>query len=617
MPRLYEQRYSATNCLTGVIFLDNLGNVADNYFQALAEIAEIINHGTSYQDTIAGILDKVDSFMACESGGILLYDERNQELVLQQPSFGVKVADSQPYRLPVKVEQQYGRGTAVEVFLSRKPYVCNRPAEDKYVRKDIIERLGIYNFLTIPLTLKEKVLGVLHVVNKQGGDFTQSDVLFLNTLGTTIAIILEMTRQQNVSKRLIEIHNLFTAQVLQSQGFGPIIDTLSEVLERPVLLEDRFFKTLQFSFHNSARKSFEMPKIDRDTWLKGLARIYYDKMRQSKQPVWIPDSFDADQNFSRVVVPVLVNNEILGYISVGHTQTEFASFELMALEYAVTICALEFLKQIIAIRAENRVKGNFMQELLTGRLNSQGASDKANIMGYDLNRPCRVIVACPAKPSGDEALRQIYEVTDSFVNSCNPRTMVAMFDGSIVILAANDLSGAAGAGYLLPEDLAQSLVQHVQDIAGIKILLGLGQPTDETRQFQISYQQALIAIRALKDSDKPGHILGFEKLGVFRLLFQARDKEQLIAFASEMLKSIIDYDRANRTFLLQSLRAYLDCNCSVQKTAQKSYLHPNTLIYRLRRIEEISGVDLNSSEERLNLQIALKVREFYKLDSTF
>lgn len=595
--------------------MDNLGNVEDNYFQALAEIAEIINHGTSYQDTIAGILDKVGSFMACESGGILLYDERNQELVLQQPSFGVKVADGQPYSLPVKVEQQYGRGTAVEVFLSRRPYVCNQPAEDKYVRKDIIERLGIYNFLTIPLTLKEKVLGVLHVVNKQGGDFTNSDVLFLNTLGTTIAIILEMARQQNVSKRLIDIHNLFTTQVLQSQGFEPIIDTLAEILERPVLLEDRFFKTLTFSLHTSAGKSCEMPKLDRDTWLKGSARIYYDKMRQNKQPVWIPESFDADRNFSRVVVPVLVNNEILGYISVGHTQTEFASFELMALEYAATICALEFLKQIIAIRAENRVKGNFMQELLTGRLNSQEASDKANIMGYDLNRLCRVIVICLAKQTGEEALRQIYEVIDSYINSCNPRTMVAMLDGRIVILASNDFVSGPD-GFLSPEDLAQSLFQHVQDISGIEIFVGLGRSTNENRQFQISYQEALVALRALKDSGKQEHILSFEQLGIFRLLFQARDKDELIAFSLEMLKSIIEYDQANHTFLLQSLRAYIESNCSVQKTAQKSYLHPNTLIYRLRRIQEISGKNLDDPEERLNLQIALKVLQFYNLDVT-
>ncbi|MHB1407483.1 MAG: helix-turn-helix domain-containing protein [Desulfitobacteriaceae bacterium] len=593
----------------------SMDSVPESYFQALAEIAEIINHSTNLRETIAGILDKVDSFMACESGGILLYDERNKELVLQRPSFGEKEADRQPYRLPVSLEQQYERGTAVEVFLSRQPYICNQPTEDKYARKDIIERLGIYNFVTIPLTLKNKVVGVLHAVNKREGDFSPADILFLNTLGTSIAIILEMTRQQNVSKRLINIHNVLTYQVLQGQGLNKIVDTLSEVLQRQVLLEDRFFKTLNFAVPDPSEDSFLMPKLDREAWLKGPARVYYDKMIHDKKPIWLPHLPEVGNLAPRVVAPIVVDKEVLGYLSVGHAQDELEDLELVALEHAATICALEFLKQIIALRAENRVKGDFIRELLTGRLDGKEALNRAAIMGYDLSRAHRVIVIDLGKMTDDEHLRQLYEVVYNYVNAHNPRTMVLMLDGKVVILAPDDISNAKG--FISPENLAQGILEHIQGTLELTVFIGLSRSTSQPDQLKRSYQEALLAVRALSETEHKGQILCFEELGIFRLLFQAREKEELLAFAGEMLQPIIEYDKINHTFLLQSLQAYLESNCSVQKTAQKSFLHPNTLLYRLRRIQEISKINLNDPEERLNLQIALRVLHFFKDDEGF
>ncbi len=585
---------------------------SEQYLQALGDIAGIINQGTDFQAAIASILEKVDQFMGCESGGILLYDEHRQELVLQEPSFGSQGSRIEPYRLPVRQGQQYSPGTAVEVFLNRKPFVCNRPAEDKNARQDIISRLGIYNFATIPLTLKDKGLGVLHAVNKRNGHFTRADLLFLNTLGTSIAMILEMARQQKTLRHLVHIQNALTEKVLQGQGLHEVVNTLTDVLQRPVLLEDRFFKTLHFAKPHAGSdedENFLMPNLTDEFWLSGMGRTYYREMIKSKKPVRLPALQEIGSPYPRLVAPIVVEEEIFGYLSVGCVHDEVESFEIAAVTHAATICSVEFVKQLIALKAENRVKGDLIRDLLTNRLPMSDILERASIMGYDLTRPCRVMVLNAGEKPRPDLLRKLYEVACGFVNARNPHTMVLTLDGAVVVLTYME---GLGSGPFLPYlPLAENLLQNCEELLGVKVQIGMGRVVSEPGQINQSYQEALFALRALPQFAAKKNILSFEDMGIFRLLSKAREKDELVDFAQELLRPLLDYDQENNTFLLQSLQAYLDCNCSVQKTAQKSYLHPNTLLYRLRRIQEITGFNLNDTEDRLNLQIAIRVFRFY------
>ncbi|WP_206809218.1 helix-turn-helix domain-containing protein [Paradesulfitobacterium ferrireducens] len=585
---------------------------SDYYLEVLGDIAGIINHTTDFQDIIAKIIEKVDQFMGCESGGILLYDEHKHELVLQEPSFGQKGTGIESYRLPVMTDKEYRVGTAVEVFLSRTPYICNNPSEDKNARQDIIARLGIHNFATIPLTIKDKGLGVLHAINKRSGDFTQEDVLFLNTLGASIAMILEMTRQQNSLKRLVQIQSALTEQVVQGQGLNEIVNTLSKVLHLTVLLEDRFFQPLYFAKPLAGSENdedFIMPALSQDFWMTGSGRSYYKEMIHKKKPITLPALPDQSILHPRLVAPIVVEEEIFGYLSVGHVRDGLEGFEIAAVTHAATICSVEFLKQLIALKAENSVKGDLIRDLLTDRLQLSIILERASIMGYDLSQSCQVIGVSLGENPANVPLRKLYEVVCGFVHAQDPHIMVLSLEGEVLILAYT--KETTNRQFLPPLSLAGAVLHNAEELLGTKVYIGIGQVADEPAKIKQSYQEALSALRALPQFSDKKSILCFEEMGIFRLLSKAREQNELVDFAQKLLKPLINYDLENNTFLIPSLKAYFDANCSVQKTAQKAYLHPNTLLYRLKRIQEITGFDLNDTEDRLNLQIALRILQFY------
>jgi len=60
--------------------------------------------------------------------------------------------------------------------------------------------------------------------------------------------------------------------------------------------------------------------------------------------------------------------------------------------------------------------------------------------------------------------------------------------------------------------------------------------------------------------------------------------------------------------LLETLQAFFDNNLSISKTAQAIYVHRNTLLYRLRRVKEITGLDPKKFDNAVQLRLALKMR---------
>ena len=74
------------------------------------------------------------------------------------------------------------------------------------------------------------------------------------------------------------------------------------------------------------------------------------------------------------------------------------------------------------------------------------------------------------------------------------------------------------------------------------------------------------------------------------------------------LDIIENYDQENQTDLLRTLKVYLENDCNAQKCGRLLFLHRNSLVYRVHRIQEISGCDLSDPIERSYLRISFLLR---------
>lgn len=74
------------------------------------------------------------------------------------------------------------------------------------------------------------------------------------------------------------------------------------------------------------------------------------------------------------------------------------------------------------------------------------------------------------------------------------------------------------------------------------------------------------------------------------------------------IKRLVQHDRDNQTDFLHTLEVYLENDCNAQKCGRLLFLHRNSLVYRIHRIEEIAGCDLSDPTERAYLRLSLLLR---------
>lgn len=138
----------------------------------------------------------------------------------------------------------------------------------------------------------------------------------------------------------------------------------------------------------------------------------------------------------------------------------------------------------------------------------------------------------------------------------------------------------------------------------LRFNIGLGETCTHLSELVNSFQQADFA---LKLAVKNGHsLLRYSELGIYKLL-QMNNKGMLLSYYHEVLGVLENYDGLNGTNYMDILRLYLKQDESVQSVANLMYVHRNTINYKLKKIEEIIGMDLSLEENRVRIVLAFKI----------
>jgi purine catabolism regulator len=161
-----------------------------------------------------------------------------------------------------------------------------------------------------------------------------------------------------------------------------------------------------------------------------------------------------------------------------------------------------------------------------------------------------------------------------------------------VLALAGELQGTIGG--MIPE---------------VTVSIGIGRPHSTLVDLRQSYYEALYAIQIRKLKGSTSVIASFDDLGSYGLLLGLQDTVSLEVFYDSVLGKLRAYDEQNASDLVKSLACFLEANGHWGEAAERLYVHRHTLRYRMKRVEDITGRDLGSSQDRMEFWLALKARE--------
>jgi sugar diacid utilization regulator len=142
------------------------------------------------------------------------------------------------------------------------------------------------------------------------------------------------------------------------------------------------------------------------------------------------------------------------------------------------------------------------------------------------------------------------------------------------------------------------------------IRIGIGNQYNTIEKINDSYNEALLVTKILSASSQHrAETYRFDQLGPYKVVWDCRNSSELLKFSEEILGKLISYDKINKTDIINFLRAYYDFNGNVMDISKNLFLHKNTVIYKIRKIEGILGCSFAQQDTVFNLKLALMIQD--------
>ncbi len=422
-------------------------------------------------------------------------------------------------------------------------------------------------------------------------------------------------------KRSIEIHRRFTELVLDGKGVNEICRTLADLLESAVTVEDA-------SFHLLAHAGGSADPHRKETILRQGTpqRVLFDPQIQRmlrevearRGPLKVPAFPHLGMSRERLIAPILAAGQVLGYISILDHPPHNEELAFMAIEQAALVLALSVAKERELSEVEGRVRGEFLEDLLHGTYGDETAAQRrARHLGYPLHGSHIVMLVDIDDFRGFNRARQIPEdaiqaLKREFLRRVTGVVRIsyarALVQGrSDQVVALLPLGAEAGDYQVRAHAIGLQIQQAIADWKpGFTVSVGFSGPTEAPTGVAGALREVTSVMESLARFRRWSQVVAVPELGLTGLLAAVTD-ERLVDYSHRHLGPLIAHDSTRKGSLVATLRAYLETG-EQQQAAQRLRVHPNTLRYRLDRIREISGVDLEDPETRLNLAVALRVQ---------
>ncbi|MEW6472316.1 MAG: helix-turn-helix domain-containing protein [Actinomycetota bacterium] len=232
---------------------------------------------------------------------------------------------------------------------------------------------------------------------------------------------------------------------------------------------------------------------------------------------------------------------------------------------------------------------------------------RAGRLGFDLGRP-HTPIACR---SGAVATAATTERTMAALREALLDSLAAAFPPGGPRVFVGAVEGRELLAFLPTDDrrlVGQVGLATLRRTAawGRATTIGIGPPCLSPEDFSRNADRARWAAEILQLTDIDRRIAGFEELGVYTLLFNVDHPDELEAFMRRWIGALIDYDEKRNADLVTTLGALLEGR-GLRQAAEQLVIHVSTLKYRIKRINEILGLDYHDPEIAFNLQLAVRL----------
>ncbi|WP_027094450.1 PucR family transcriptional regulator [Cohnella thermotolerans] len=317
----------------------------------------------------------------------------------------------------------------------------------------------------------------------------------------------------------------------------------------------------------------------------------------------------------RVHVAPVADEQIQPYLLlVMDRRNEYDVVDSLTVNWAARLLGFEINNMQARRNIEAKYFDQFLQDWMAGRIVSiVDLRLRAEACGLKLAPEAHYTAGIVSFRHRKPKVRELQELakrlnSDSAIRKLELKWTV--LEGDLVVLLTHYRGETGGSRGELIQQAAAMTAQLLPDL---EPSLCLGREALDQEEVAESYLDAkrVVEIRGVCDLKDP--VLHYGDMGIYLLLYRLQGTEELGEFRKMYLRPLLEMDKKQQGELLKTLKTYFQCNCNAKETAERLFVHYNTIIYRLERIKGELGLRLDDPETKLILQFAIKLNELKEL----
>lgn len=427
-------------------------------------------------------------------------------------------------------------------------------------------------------------------------------------------ILSELVNQQ--TNRLIQanlIHTKFTELAVSDASIPDILSAFMSIVGVPTAFFD--FETAQIWYSDSESNLAQYLKTERILSHRDIDRARYDLHLIANQ----------NRRFGVLVFEKgVLEREMEEDGGTALIRERDPGFKI-ALENAATNIILREQTIISNRQVAERYKGLLIQDILIHNIKSETEiHNRAEIFGWDFHDGGIVLevdinnikqrfkrnFSNNTSKMLEEMSTEIFDISIREILRFYPNAhYVKLSDIIIFVLSIRPKERKQMEKHITE---AFSRIQKSIENIPFTISFGIGRYYENIEQIYLSYQEAREVIRLSYMFSWFNRILYYEKMDLFRIFLPILDNQEALEACRNCLQPLLDYDRKNKKNMLETLQVVSECDWNLKLAAERMFLHPNSVKYRMEQIGKLIHRNCREHSDRLLIEIAILVQTMAK-----
>lgn len=505
-----------------------------------------------------------------------------------------------------------------EVINKRAPVLIDDVPRDPRPHRRTMEYWRVRAMLGVPLVFDEEVIGLIFVDNvQQEHVYTDEDVALAELFARLGALFIrqamlnarlknkaaEVVRQKNALAYLADVHQKLTNAVLDGADIQSVVNLLSELSAKPVVLYGEDFEVLAWSAPAGlkmtqppelARRIREMPSV-RQT-LAGLSA-------QCPSAV-VPRALAVGLGRRHLMCRLIIEGQPSGYLGIVEVGRTLEHRDTKLAEHGTTVLSLQILSERRQVEAEGQAREDYLSDLLHNTRDAEQMIRRGPQFGIDLSEPhvlLRFSLDNTAQQISASAGRKL--VVRQLAQLLGiPEPPAVSLPGVVIVLVGLRAAGGSGEPDGLREP-ASEVRKALSPRLRIRTVVISG-VCREAADFPLAHRELREIEELARSFEWSGGVLTANELGLFRVVVGSGRVKEAVHFAHELVRPLQAQDDGT---LLGTWHAFVSAEGRVQPTARELGVHENTIRYRLGKIRELIQRDPTSLDALLEARMAFQV----------